>query len=56
MLENLNLPTLESRRNRTIVQMMYKITNNQVCILNVGFPTQNEKVLSFVVSGDFYTD
>ena len=22
----------------------------------VGFPTQNRKVLSFVVSGDFYTD
>ena len=33
MLENLNLPTLKSRRNRTKLQMMYKITN-LVCIPN----------------------
>ena len=36
MLENLYLPTLKSRRNRTKLQMMYKITNNlvTVCIPN----------------------
>ena len=34
MLENLNLPTLKSRRNRAKLQMMYKISNNLVCVLN----------------------
>ena len=31
---NVNLPTLKSRRNRAKLQMMYKITNNLVCIPN----------------------
>jgi len=34
MLEKLNLPTLKSRRNRAKLQMMYKVTNNLVCIPN----------------------
>ena len=35
MLENLNLPTLKSKRNRAKLQMIYEVTNNLVCIPNV---------------------
>ena len=35
---------------------LHSITNNNNNKPILGFPTQNRKVLPFVVSGDFHTD